>query len=194
MKNILFFGNSLTAGYGLNDATAESMPGLIQEKINIYGIEAKVINAGISGDTTRGGLARIDRYLNTPVDVFVLELGINDVLRGISPQTSLKNLQAIVDKVKAKYPEAKLVLLGMEIPSFIQGNFAEEFRSIFKQLASANNMAFLPFLLAGVAGKKHLNLVDRLHPSAAGYKIIAENVWPIIYRVLEKDQSFSSIF
>jgi acyl-CoA thioesterase I len=194
MKNVLFFGNSLTAGYGLSNASAHSMPGLIQEKLNALGIDAKVVNAGKSGDTTRGGLARIDRYLDSPVDVFVLELGINDVMRGISPQTSLKNLQAIVDKVKAKYPQAKLVLLGMEIPSFIQGNFAEDFRAIFKKLAMDNNMSFLPFLLAGVAGKKHLNLVDRLHPSAEGYKIIAENVWPKVYEALEEDQSLSSIF
>lgn len=194
MKNILFFGNSLTAGYGLSNAPAESMPGLIQEKINASGINAKVINAGISGDTTRGGLVRIDRYLNIQIDVFVLELGINDVMRGISPQTSLKNLQAIVDKVKAKHPEVKLVLLGMEIPSFIQGTFAEEFQAIFRKLATDNNMEFLPFLLAGVVGKKHLSLVDRLHPSAEGYQIIAENVWPIIHKVLEEDQSLSSIF
>lgn len=170
------------------------MPALIQQKINASGMDAKVINAGISGDTTRGGLARIDRNLNTPVDVFVLELGINDVLRGISPKTTMINLQAIIDRVKAKYPQAKLVLLGMEIPSFIQGNFADEFRVIFKRLAAANDMEFLPFLLAGVAGKKHLNLRDRLHPSAEGYKIIADNVWPIIHKILENDQSLSSIF
>jgi acyl-CoA thioesterase-1 len=194
MKNILFFGNSLTAGYGLSNAPTQSLPGLIQEKLHTSGIDAKVINAGKSGDTTRGGLPRIDRYLDSQVDVFVLELGINDVMRGISPQISLKNLQAIVDKVKAKYPKAKLVLLGMEIPSFIQGNFAEEFRGIFKKLAVSNNMSFLPFLLAGVAGKKHLNLMDRLHPSAEGYQIIADNVWPLVYTALQEDQSLSSIF
>jgi acyl-CoA thioesterase-1 len=194
MKNVLFFGNSLTAGYGLSDAPAQSLPGLIQEKLAALGIEAKVVNGGKSGDTTRGGLVRIDRYLDKQVDVFVLELGINDVMRGISPQSSLRNLQAIVDKVKAKFPEAKLVLLGMEIPSFIQGNFADEFREIFKKLAIDNNMSFLPFLLAGVAGKRHLNLGDMLHPSAEGYKIIADNVWPLVYTALQEDQSLSSIF
>jgi acyl-CoA thioesterase-1 len=194
MKNVLFFGNSLTAGYGLSDAPAQSLPGLIQEKLDAAGIDVKVINAGKSGDTTRGGLARIDRHLNIPIDVFVLELGINDVMRGISPQISLKNLQAIIDKVKTKFPETKLVLLGMEIPSFIQGIFAEEFRAIFKKLAATNNMSFLPFLLAGVAGKKHLNLGDMLHPSAEGYKVIADNVWPLIYTALQEDQSLSSIF
>lgn len=185
MKNILFFGNSLTAGYGLADPHTEAMPALIQQKINAAGLKAKVKNAGLSGNTTRGGLARIDRFLNNPIDVFVLELGINDVMQGISPKTSFINLQAIIDKVKSKYPHAKLILLGMEIPSFIQGNFAEEFRTIFKRLAVANNMSFLPFLLASVAGKKHLNLRDRLHPSAEGYKIIANNVWPLIEEALE---------
>ncbi len=184
MKNILFFGNSLTAGYGLQDPHTEAMPALIQEKINAAGLNAKVKNAGLSGNTTRGGLARIERFLNNPIDVFVLELGINDVLQGISPKTSYINLQAIIDRVKAKYPHAQLILLGMEIPSFIQGNFAEEFRTIFKKLAMANNMGFLPFLLAGVSGKKHLNLRDRLHPSAEGYKIIANNVWPLIEEAL----------
>ncbi len=184
MKNILFFGNSLTAGYGLSDPQNESMPGLIQAKINEAGLDAKVINAGKSGDTTRGGLVRIERHLNTPIDVFVLELGINDVMRGISPKTSLINLQGIINRVKDKNPNASLVLLGMEIPSFIQGDFADEFRAIFKQLAVKNNMGFLPFLLAGVSGKKHLNLRDRLHPSAEGYKIIANNVWPLIQEAL----------
>ncbi len=187
MKNILFFGNSLTAGYGLTDPHTEAMPALIQQKIDAAGLNAKVKNAGLSGNTTRGGLARIERFLNNPIDVFVLELGINDVLQGISPKTSYINLQAIIDRVKTKYPDAQLVLLGMEIPSFIQGNFAEEFRAMFKKLALANNMGFLPFLLAGVSGKKHLNLRDRLHPSAEGYKIIANNVWPLIEEALVVD-------
>jgi acyl-CoA thioesterase-1 len=179
-STLLFFGDSLTAGYGLRNITQESMPGLVQQKINEAGLTAKVINAGLSGDTTAGGLARIDRLLDQPIDIFVLELGINDAIRGIPPQTSLKNLQAIVNKVKAKHPTVKLALLGMEIPVFLRDDFAEEFRSIFRELAAMNNMAFVPFMLAGVAGKKSLNLPDRLHPNADGYKIIADNVWPVI--------------
>ncbi|MDB5010213.1 MAG: arylesterase [Mucilaginibacter sp.] len=189
MQTILFFGDSLTAGYGLRSASDESLPALIQQKIHAAGMTAKVVNAGISGDTTSGGLARIDRVLNQPVDIFVLELGINDAFRNISPQISLKNLQAIIDKVKAKYPKVKLALLGMEIPIFLRGDLAEEFRAIFRQLAAVNNMAFVPFMLSGVAGKKHLNLADRLHPSAEGYKIIADNVWPVIKSLVLSNES-----
>jgi acyl-CoA thioesterase-1 len=183
MQIILFFGDSLTAGYGLK-VMGEAMPSLIREKIKAANIDANVINAGLSGDTTAGGLMRIDRLLNQPIDIFVLELGINDAIRGISPQISLKNLQAIVDKVKAKHPKVKLVLLGMEIPVFLRGEFAEEFHAIFRQLAAVNDMAFVPFMLKDVAGKKHLNLFDRLHPNAEGYKIIAENVWPVIKKLV----------
>jgi len=184
MQTILFFGDSLTAGYGLKNAALESMPGLIQQKINAAGIAARVINAGISGDTTTGGLTRIDRYLNEPIDIFVLELGINDAIRGVQPQISLNNLQAIVDKVKAKHPRVRLALLGMEIPVFLRGGVAEEFRSMFRQLAAVNNMAFVPFMLSGVAGKKDLNIFDRLHPNAEGYKVITSNVWPLIRKLL----------
>ncbi|HEY0244036.1 MAG TPA: arylesterase [Mucilaginibacter sp.] len=184
MQTILFFGDSLTAGYGLKKAPDEAMPGLIREKIKAAKLEASVINAGLSGDTTAGGLARVDRFLNQQIDIFVLELGINDAIRGISPQIILKNLQAIVNKVKAKHPNVKLALLGMEIPVFLRGDFADEFRAIFRQLAAVNNMAFVPFMLKDVAGKKHLNIFDRLHPNAEGYEIIAENVWPVIKKLL----------
>jgi acyl-CoA thioesterase-1 len=184
-QTVLFFGDSLTAGYGLKNTWQESMPALIKQKITLAGIDAKVINAGISGDTTTGGLARLDSVLNQPVEIFVLELGINDAIRGIAPPIILKNLQAIVNKVKAAHPTIKLVLLGMEIPVFLRGDFADEFRSIFRQLAAINDMAFVPFMLAGVAGKKDLNLFDRLHPNAEGYKIIADNIWPVINKLLK---------
>jgi acyl-CoA thioesterase-1 len=147
-------------------------------------LQYQIINAGLSGDTTTGGLSRLDYWLGKPVDVFVLELGINDIRRGVPPQTIAKNLQAIIDRVKAKYPQAKLVLLGMEIPVFLGGAIAEAFNGIYRKLARDNHMAFVPFLLAGVAGKAHLNLWDRLHPSANGYKVIAETVWPVIKGVL----------
>src|SRR6202012_3269978 len=138
MQNILFFGDSLTAGYGLKKAAEESMPGLIQQKLDAKGIAAKAINAGVSGDTSAGGLERIDRYLQQPIDIFVLELGINDAIRGISPQVTIKNLQAIIDKVKTTHPQAKLALLGMEIPVFLRGDFADEFKSSYPKLAEAN--------------------------------------------------------
>jgi acyl-CoA thioesterase-1 len=184
MQNILFFGDSLTAGYGLRNAATESLPALIEQKINVAKLDYKVTNAGLSGDTSAGGLRRIDYWLSQPVSLFVLELGINDAIRSISPQTTLNNLQAIIDKVKAKYPTVKMALMGMQIPPFIHSPLAKQFSDIYSQLANTNQMALVPFFLDGVAGKAHLNLPDRLHPSADGYKVIADKIWPVIQRLL----------
>ncbi|KAA3438372.1 arylesterase [Rufibacter hautae] len=182
MKNILFFGNSLTAGYGLNPS--ESFPALIQKKIDSLDLSYKAINAGLSGETSAGGKNRIDWLLRQPVDIFVLELGANDGLRGIPPSETKKNLQAIVDKVKAKYPDAKLVMAGMEVPPNMGGKYASEFRVIFRQLAEENNMALVPFLLEGVGGVRSLNQADGVHPTAAGQKILANNVWEVLEGLL----------
>ena len=182
MKTILFFGNSLTAGYGLDPS--EAFPALIQEKIDSLNLPYKAINAGNSGETSSGGKNRIDWLLRQKVDVFVLELGANDGLRGIPVPETKRNLQAIIDKVKAKYPDAKMVLLGMEIPPNMGGRYAEEFRVIFRQLATQNNMAFVPFLLEGVGGVRELNLPDGIHPTAQGHKILARNVWDVLQGVL----------
>jgi len=187
MRNILFFGDSLTAGYGLADARKEACPALIQQKINAEGYDYHVINGGLSGDTTSGGLARLDYWLNRPMDIFVLELGINDMRRHISPAKIYQNLDAIVKQVKAKYPDIKLALMGMQLPTVIPGLPADNFNSMFKKLADAHNMAFVPFYLDGVAGQMHLNLRDGLHPSAEGYKVIAEKIWPVIKGLLVKD-------
>jgi acyl-CoA thioesterase-1 len=184
MKNILFFGNSLTAGFGLRNPATESFPALIEQKINAAKLDYAVINAGLSGDTSVGGLNRADYWLSRPISVFVLELGINDIIRGIVPQTTLKNLQTLVDKVKAKNPNVKLALMGMEVPAFIPVPFAIPFRDLYRKLADANKMAFVPFFLDGVAGASHLNLPDRLHPNAEGYKIITDKVWPILKELL----------
>ncbi|AMR31936.1 arylesterase [Mucilaginibacter sp. PAMC 26640] len=184
MQQILFLGDSLTAGYGLANSSTESFPALINEKIRSETLPYQIINAGLSGDTTSGGRSRIDHWLTRQVDVFFLELGINDIRRGVAPGTIELNLQAIINKVKAKYPDARLVLLGMEIPAFLGGQIAIEFSAIYRKLAEANHMALVPFLLEGVAGKKHLNLWDRVHPSAAGYKIVADLVWPVLKSVL----------
>jgi len=184
LKNILFFGDSLTAGYGLLNVSIESLPALIQAKVKADSLPYHVINAGVSGETSAGGLARIDLLINKSIDVFVLELGANDILRGIPPQTTASNLQAIINKIKAKHPQAKMALLGMELPEWIPGAFAGAFRAVFKQVAQANQMAFVPFLLDGVAGVAHLNLRDGLHPTAAGYQIIANKVWPVLRPLL----------
>ncbi len=185
-KHILFFGNSLTAGYGLDDPQ-DAFPALIQKKIDSLNLPYKVINAGLSGETTSGGNSRIDWLLKQPVDIFVLELGANDGLRGIPVAETEKNLQSIVDKVRAKYPEAKQILLGMEVPPNLGDRYVNDFRAIFRRVAVRNNMGFVPFLLEGVAGNTTLNLGDGIHPTAKGYRIVAGNVWPELLKLLEED-------
>lgn len=182
LKKILFFGDSLTAGYGLTEHQA--FPALIQQKINQQQLFYKVINAGLSGETSAGGKTRIVNLIDQPIDIFVLELGINDILRGITPVETAANLQFIIDFVKIKQPKVKLVLLGMELPSFLTGHILTEFRMVFRHLADKNDMVFMPFLLHGVAGNRLLNLADGVHPNAKGYEIIAGNLWPILKTIL----------
>lgn len=182
VKTILFFGNSLTAGYGLDPS--ESFPSLIQAKIDSADLKYKVVNAGVSGETSAGGNSRIDWILKQPCDVFVLELGANDGLRGIPVSETRKNLQSIIDKVKAKYPQAKLVLAGMMVPPNMGAKYANDFRDLFPQLAKANNMALVTFLLEGVGGIRDLNQQDGIHPTAEGQKIVANNVWQILQPLL----------
>ncbi len=175
-KIIVFFGNSLTAGYGLDDPS-QGFAGLIQKRIDSLGLAYKVVNAGVSGETTSGGNSRIDWLLKQPLDVFVLELGGNDGLRGIPVSETRKNLQEILDKVKAKYPGAKLVLAGMQIPPNMGQKYATEFKDVYADLAKKNGVTLIPFLLEGVGGESKLNQSDGIHPTAEGHKILAENVW-----------------
>jgi acyl-CoA thioesterase-1 len=180
---ILFFGDSLTAGYGLDPSQA--FPALIQEKINAKGWKFRAINAGLSGETTAGGLRRIDWVLQRPIDVFVLELGANDGLRGLPVEEAKKNLQAIIDRVRNKYPHVKIVLAGMRVPTNLGQAYTTQFLAMFSELAKANNTALIPFLLEGVGGRPELNLPDGIHPTPAGHKIVAENVWKVVEPVLE---------
>ncbi len=182
LKKILFFGDSLTAGYGLTEHQA--FPALIQQRINQQQFFYEVINQGLSGETSAGGKTRIVNLIDQPIDIFVLELGINDILRGITPVETAANLQFIIDFVKIKQPKVKLVLLGMELPSFLTGHILTEFRMVFRNLADKNEMVFMPFLLHGVAGNRLLNLADGVHPNAKGYEIIAGNLWPILKTIL----------
>ena len=174
-RTILFFGNSLTAGYGLEPEQA--FPALIQQKIDSLGLPYKAVNAGVSGETSSGGNNRVDWILKQPVDVFVLELGGNDGLRGIPVAETQKNLQAIIDKVKAKYPQAKLVLAGMQVPPNMGAQYAGAFRAIYTELAQKNNMTLIPFLLEGVGGEARFNLEDGIHPTAEGHRMVAQTVW-----------------
>lgn len=181
-KTIVFYGNSLTAGYGLSPSQA--FPALIQKKIDSLGLPYQVINAGVSGETSSGGKTRIDWILRDPVDIFVLELGANDGLRGTPLSETKKNLQDIIDIVKAKYPNIKLVFAGMEIPPNMGQAYTTEFRNIYTDLAAKNNMTLIPFLLQGVGGEPDLNLEDGIHPNEEGHRIVAENVWKQLQKLL----------
>jgi acyl-CoA thioesterase-1 len=174
-QNILFFGTSLTAGYGLDPG--EAYPELIQHQLDSLKLPYKAINGGLSGETSAAGKGRIDWLLKQPISIFVLELGANDGLRGIAVKETTANLQAIIDRVKEKYPNAKLLLAGMEVPPNMGDKYASDFRNMFKILADKNKMTFLPFLLDGVAGIPKLNQNDGIHPTATGQKIVAKNVW-----------------
>lgn len=178
-QNILFFGTSLTAGYGLDDPS-EAYPALIQQKIDALGLPYRVINGGLSGETSAAGKNRIDWLLKQPVSIFVLELGANDGLRGLSTGQTTLNLQLVIDAVKKKYPQAKLVMLGMQMPPSMGTKYTAEFKEIFSSLAAKNHMAYVPFLLEGVGGISRLNQQDGIHPTAEGQKILAENVWKVL--------------
>lgn len=181
-KNILFFGTSLTAGYGLDPT--EAYPALIQNRIDSLKMPYNVINGGLSGETSAGGKARIDWLLKQRVDIFVLELGANDGLRGLPVAQTTKNLQAIIDRVKAKYPDAKMVLAGMQVPPNMGAKYAADFKNMFPELAKKNQMALIPFLLDKVGGVPKLNQADGIHPTAEGDKILAENVWVVLKGLL----------
>lgn len=186
-KSVVVLGDSLAAGYGLDPS--EAFPALLQKKIADAGLNLRVVNAGVSGDTSAGGLRRIDWLLKRPIDVLVLELGGNDGLRGIPVGTTRTNLQAIIDRTKQKYPQVKIVVAGMQMPSNMGKEYIADFRKIFPDLAKANDAALIPFLLEGVGGKPELNLPDLIHPTAEGHKIVADNVWQVLKPVLEKAKS-----
>ena len=193
MKTILFFGDSLTAGYMLSNPDEESFPALIGEKIVREDLGYNVINAGRSGDSSSDGLHRLDQWLSDPIDVFVLELGINDIIRGYSPNSTRQHLDEILNKVHQKFPTCKMVILGIDAPDSIQAPRVyaasseveiKEFKSLFSDLASSHHATLVPYFLKGVAGTPHLNIPDELHPNSEGYKVIADNVWPFIKSVL----------
>ena len=177
-KVILFFGDSLTAGYGLS--TAEAFPSLIEKRLNSNGRSVKVINAGLSGETSAGGLSRIDWVLRQRIDVFVLELGANDGLRGLPVDQTQKNLEAIIAKVRKKNPDVKIVVAGMMVPPNLGPDYTKKFHEIFATVAKKHDATLIPFLLEDVAGEEKLNLADGIHPNVEGHKIVAKNVFRII--------------
>ncbi|SDM11441.1 acyl-CoA thioesterase-1 [Catalinimonas alkaloidigena] len=187
MKTILCFGDSLTAGYGVKHD--ESYPALIQQKLDQRGWAVRVVNAGLSGDTTQGGLSRLAYWLQQPFDIFVLELGINDLFRAVPPAQIQANLQTIISRVKVAQPQARQLLVGMEAPLAgltlpVVVPQVDAFHRLFRYLAEDNALPLVPFLLRGVAGQPHLNLMDRLHPNAAGYQRVAETVWEELEKIV----------
>jgi acyl-CoA thioesterase-1 len=183
-RTIIFFGDSLTAGYGLEDPATQAYPALIQEKITAARLPWRVVNAGLSGETTSGGARRIDWILRQRVDVFVLALGGNDGLRGIEPGISRTSLARIMDRVREKNPTAQLVVAGMMMPPSLGADYTREFAAIYPELAKKYSATFLPFLLAGVGGDPALNQDDQIHPTSRGHTVVAETVWKVIQPLL----------
>jgi acyl-CoA thioesterase-1 len=181
-KIVLFLGNSITVGYGLDPSQA--FPARIQEKIDAKGWNFKVVNAGQSGDTSAGGLSRLDWLLRNRIDVLVLELGANDGLRGVPAEVTKKSLQTIIDRTKEKYPKAKIVIAGMKVPPNLGRDYGRRFESIFPELAEKNHAALVPFILENVGGQRALNLPDGIHPTAKGHEIAAANVWRVLEPIL----------
>lgn len=179
---IVFFGDSITAGYGIPIESA--FPALIQKKAKDAGMDYQVVNAGLSGETTAGGLNRIDWILKAKPDIFILELGGNDGLRGLSLEESEKNLRAMVEKVRKANPEVKIILAGMQIPPNLGQDYTDKFKSLFPTLAKELNTELIPFLLEGVGGDPKLNLSDGIHPNPKGHEIVAETVWKYLKPLL----------
>lgn len=182
-KTILFFGDSLTAGYGLDDVN-DAFPALIQTKIDSLSLGYTVINSGLSGETTAGGKSRINWVLNQKIDVFVLELGANDGLRGVPLSETRLNLQAIIDAVLEKNSATKIILAGMQLPPNMGQDYITEFKTIFPELAKKNKLELIPFLLEDVGGIPELNQADGIHPTIEGQKIVAKNVWVVLKPVI----------
>ena len=182
-KRLLFFGNSLTAGYGVEPE--EAFAALIGDKIDSLKLGYDVINAGLSGETTAGGRSRVGWILRQPVDVFVLELGGNDGLRGLPLTATRANLQGIIDTVQRRSPQAQIVLAGMQIPPNLGQAYARDFKALYQEMAAKNHLVLIPFLLEGVGGNRQLNQADGIHPTPAGHRIVARTVWAVLQPLLK---------
>lgn len=189
---IVFVGTSLTAGLGLADPD-QAYPALIQRKLDSLGINYRVVNAGVSGETSAGTLRRIGWLMRGPVDVLVLETGANDGLRALSVDSLRSNIQRIVDTVRTAHPDARIVLVGMEAPPNLGTRYTASFRAVYPELARANDAAFVPFLLAGVAGVDSLNQPDGIHPNVAGARVVADNVWLVLGEVVRNGTAAGAV-
>jgi len=177
-KTILVFGDSLSDGFMLK--RSEAYPALLAKKLHAAGLNFQVINASAAGGTTEGGLERLPPHLKRQIDILILELGINDAFRGLSVDQIQNNLQQIIDRVKARNPNVRVVIAGMQMPNYAAEDYVSAFGKMFPDLAAKNAAALVPYLLEGVAGDPSLNLADGMHPNAAGQRILAENVWRVL--------------
>jgi len=182
-KILVVLGDSLSAGFGVDPS--EAWPARIQEKIREAGLPWKLVNAGLSGDTSAGGLRRLDWILRRPVDALLLELGSNDGLRGLPLEATRTNLQTVIERTRAKYPKVRIVLAGMKMPENLGEAYTRQFETLYRDLAETNKVALIPFLLDGVGGRAELNLPDQIHPNAEGHHRVATNVWKVLQPVLQ---------
>jgi acyl-CoA thioesterase I len=178
MKRIFVLGDSLSGGFGLKPS--EAYPALLANKLRAAGLNFQVTNASQTGGTTDGGLERVPGHLKRKIDIFILELGINDAFRGVPVDQIQNNLQQIIDKVKARNPDVQVVIAGMQLPNYADDDYVSAFGKIFTELAGKNRAMLVPYLLEGVAGDPSLNSPDGIHPNAAGQKVLAENVWRVL--------------
>ena len=181
---VVFLGDSLSAGYGLR--AEQAFPALIQDRIDAEGLGFRVVNAGVSGDTSAGGLRRIDWLLRQPIDTLVLELGGNDMLRGQDVDRMRQNLQAIVEKARAKNPDAAIVIAGMRATPNLGRDYSEAYEASFAELARDTDATLIPFMLKGVAADRSLNQVDGIHPTAEGHEIVADTLWAVLGPLLRE--------
>jgi acyl-CoA thioesterase I len=182
---ILFLGTSLTAGFGVG--VENSFPALIQQKLDSAKLPYRVVNAGLSGETSAGGLRRLDWTLQQPIDVMVVELGANDGLRGLPLAQMRANLDSIMARARARYPEVRVVIAGMEAPPNLGSAYTSGFRQIYRELADKYDAVLIPFLLEGVATRAELNQEDGIHPNIEGHRIIAAHVWAALEPVLRSE-------
>lgn len=181
---VLCLGDSLTAGYGLS--RSQAYPALLSEKMRGKDFACEIINAGVSGDTTGGGLRRLPAFLRKRVDILIVELGINDAFRGVPVETIRSNLQEIVDATRAKWPRCEIIIAGMQVPLFANDPYVLAFSQAYPEVAAKNGAALIPFFLEGVGGNPALNQADRIHPNAAGQRALAETVWKTLEPLLQK--------
>ena len=190
MKTILVLGDSLSEGFQLK--SSEAYPLLLADKLRAAGLDFQVTNASASGGTTEGGRQRLPSHLKRKIDIFILELGINDAFRGVPVDQIQSNLQEIIDNVKTRNPSVRVVIAGMQLPNYGADRYVSAFGEMFNKLARKNGAALVSYLLDGVAGNPSLNLADGIHPNAAGQKILAENVWRVLEPVARETAAEAS--